>query len=333
MKEKVRATKFIKSFFNKLVDYKKQLLLSLKESKEKLKNIIETNYKLGLYHLNANNLNDASFRFRLVLYFEPTHYNALYNLAKCLIAKKKTTSAVEKLKLALKLKTDFTEAQYLLSTIDRSYAIETVPLSIIRDYYDKIADQFNDKFSIQKGYKVPMHMSNLLCANIEKKDKAFSVLDVGCGTGKCGEEIYQKLKVSNMIGVDISSKMLEKAHELKKDNAYIFNKLVNIDYFKFLKETNLKYDIILAGLSLHFNKNLSPILSLLKFTLSQKGYIVFAIEKSDNVDIKFNSSYENFCYNENYIKESVSSANLHLLSLDEILINNKKSILIAICTN
>jgi len=333
MKEKVKTTKFVKSFFNKVFDYKKQLLLSIKENKEKLRNLIETNYKLGLYHLNANNLNDAAFRFRLVLYFEPTHYKALYNLAKCLIAKKKTVSAAEKLKLALKLKTDFAEAQYLLSTIDKSYSVESIPLSVIRDYYDKIADQFDEKFSIQKGYKLPMHISNLLCAAIETNGKDFSVLDVGCGTGKCGEAVYQKLKVSNMIGIDISSKMLEKAQELKKDNTYIFNKLVNVDYLNFLKGTHLKHDIILAGLSLHFNKNLGAILSLLKSTLSQKGYIVFAVEKSKDEDVKLNSSYKNFCYNENFIKESISSADLHLLSLNEILIHNKKSILIVICTN
>lgn len=333
MKEKVRTTKIVKSVLNKVFDYKKQLLSSIKESKEKLKNIIETNYKLGLYHLNANNLNDAAFRFRLVLYFEPTHYNALYNLAKCLIAKKRKESAIEKLKLALQLKTDFAEAKYLLGIIDGSCEVESIPLSIIRDYYDKIADQFNDKFSIQKGYKLPMHMANLLCSTIETNGKDFSVLDIGCGTGKCGEAIYQKLKVSNMIGVDISSKMLEKAQELKKNNEYVFDKLVNLDYMRLLKETHLKYDIIVAGLSLHFNKNLDPILSLLKSTLSQKGHIVFAVEKSDDADVKLNSSYENFCYNEKFIKESIVTAGLHLLSLDEILINDKKSILIAICTN
>ena len=49
--------------------------------KEKSKNLVETNYKLGISHLEKGNLSDASFRFFIMTKFWPKFYEAYYQLA------------------------------------------------------------------------------------------------------------------------------------------------------------------------------------------------------------------------------------------------------------
>jgi len=61
--------------------------------KEKSKNLVETNYKLGIYHLEKGNLNDASLRFFIMTKFWPQFYEAHYQLAYVLILKEKPLKA------------------------------------------------------------------------------------------------------------------------------------------------------------------------------------------------------------------------------------------------
>ena len=49
--------------------------------KEKSKNLVETNYNLGISHLEKGNLSDASFRFFIMTKFWPKFYEAHYQLA------------------------------------------------------------------------------------------------------------------------------------------------------------------------------------------------------------------------------------------------------------
>ena len=70
--------------------------LALKEYaliKEKSKNLVETNYKLGIDHLEKGNLSDAHFRFFLMTKFWPKFYEAYYQLAYVLILRNKPFKA------------------------------------------------------------------------------------------------------------------------------------------------------------------------------------------------------------------------------------------------
>lgn len=63
--------------------------------KDKYDNLLETNYNLGLKHIENGNLSDAIFRFRFIKKFWPQHYDAFYQLAYCLVLNKKAEEAKE----------------------------------------------------------------------------------------------------------------------------------------------------------------------------------------------------------------------------------------------
>ncbi len=61
--------------------------------KEKYDNLLETNYNLGLRHIENGNLTEAIFRFRFIKKFWPTHYDSYYQLSYCLVLNRKSGEA------------------------------------------------------------------------------------------------------------------------------------------------------------------------------------------------------------------------------------------------
>jgi len=53
--------------------------------KEKMKNLYQSNYDLGLKHLKRGNVKEAIFRFRIIKKFWPNNYDAYYQLIYCLM--------------------------------------------------------------------------------------------------------------------------------------------------------------------------------------------------------------------------------------------------------
>jgi len=74
---------------NKTTDAKNEFF----SIREKCKNLRQTNYNLGLKHLEKGNLSDAIFRFRFIKKFWPDYYEAYYQLAYCFILNKKPRKA------------------------------------------------------------------------------------------------------------------------------------------------------------------------------------------------------------------------------------------------
>ncbi len=83
-------SKLLSSALSEKYDEVKNELFSMRD---KFGNLLETNYNLGLTHLENGNLSDATFRFRFIKKFWPQHYDSHFQLAYCLLLSKKTAEA------------------------------------------------------------------------------------------------------------------------------------------------------------------------------------------------------------------------------------------------
>jgi tetratricopeptide (TPR) repeat protein len=107
-----------------LVDFIKNKVENAKEEFENIKlkynNLEETNYKLGLKHLENGKLSEAIFRFRFIKKMWPTSYDAYYYLAYCLaLTDKKLPEAREVLAELFAREPDYDEkATELLENIN-----------------------------------------------------------------------------------------------------------------------------------------------------------------------------------------------------------------------
>lgn len=112
MKEKSSKTvSFIVDFFEKQLE---ELLLM----REKSKNLLETNMKNGLFHLEKGNISDAIFRFKFIRFFWPKNISAQYYLAYCYVLKNQKVKAKEILNKIIKKHPFHLEALKLLRKID-----------------------------------------------------------------------------------------------------------------------------------------------------------------------------------------------------------------------
>jgi len=100
----------------------------------KLKNLPETNYRLGLYHMKQGNLSDAIMRFKMVTsLLAPNRADAYYNLGRCLALKGEKGAAIEALRKAISLDKKIPEAHYILAKLEHPETITATSPAIIRE--------------------------------------------------------------------------------------------------------------------------------------------------------------------------------------------------------
>ena len=102
------------------------------------------------------------------------------------------------------------------------------------------------------------------------------ILDIGCGRGKILGFLYSKLRFKNKpVGIDI---------EIHKDRDKRIN-FKKIDAIKYLKNNNIKFDLILIKQTIHFFnfREIKKLISLCKTKLKKQGKIlIFTLETSKN---------------------------------------------------
>ena len=105
---------------NLSIENKVSIAQKIQDVKTKVSNLLETNYNLGLKHLEKGNISDAIFRFRFIKKFWPEHFDAYYQLAYSLTLNKRPFEAKKILTELLVKKPDYDpKAQDLLDKINR----------------------------------------------------------------------------------------------------------------------------------------------------------------------------------------------------------------------
>lgn len=103
------------------------------------------------------------------------------------------------------------------------------------------------------------------------KDKI--VLDLGCGYGwHC--KYANDCGASSVLGIDGSSKMIEKAKEINF-NETIEYRVCNLEEFEYIENS---YDFVISNLVLHYIEDLESIYKNVYKTLKKDGYFLFNIE-------------------------------------------------------
>lgn len=99
------------------------------------------------------------------------------------------------------------------------------------------------------------------------------VLDIGCG---CGENCIQfiKLGAKNVMGLDISVKMLEIA---RKENSspsiqYVNKSMTDLD------DSTGMFDVVFSSLAVHYIKDFDKLVKDIFNHLNQGGYFIFSQE-------------------------------------------------------
>lgn len=289
---------------------------------EKSQNLAHTNYELGREMVRRDKINDAIFRFRMALWFEPTHSEAWYHLGCCYITKGKMEEAVAAFDKALELRPGYEEAIFMRASA-RSGGKEVpprMPLSLVINQFEVLAPTYNDIQLVTQGYTGHNQIFKAVTGHTAKDKADHVILELGCGTGLCGM-LFRRIK-SHLVGVDISTAMLARAADLTgEDGSEIYDELVHDDLITYLKtRTAPEFDIIFASNVFNYIGDLDEVFALSRAALKPGGLFAYSTDVAPPPGYQLVPGTARYGHSVEYLRELGKRHGFEELAMEEILL-------------
>lgn len=146
----------------------------------------------------------------------------------------------------------------------------------INMFNDIAKNSYYDVFE-EDSYKLIIDLINSQKINIKGK-----ILEAGCGTGAFGKRLLSSFKDINIIGVDISPVMVEKAKDEKINYNATLGDLEDKNLFS--KE---EFDHIFCPFILHHFPDISKVVENFSYWIKKDGYVIIIEPNGDNPVDKF----------------------------------------------
>lgn len=227
--------------------------------------------QLGQVYVQLGRFDEAVQTYLKALDLSPTLGDVHHNLAILYLRNQDRKRALTHFTEALALDPTNDTAKHMVMALSQSET-DSAPAAYVTQLFDQYADYYNEHLKTTLKYNAPGLLRNAVGQHLEKNYSVGRVLDLGCGTGLCG--IYFRDLALDLIGVDLSSKMIEKAEAL---GAY--EKLVVADFNNYLTQENLEpFQLIIACDVLVYCGDLESLFKNIARVLSPNGRFAFTTE-------------------------------------------------------
>ena len=300
--------------YNKIGNYeeaKKYLVKSLliKKNPYTFNNLANSYKGMGNNKEAINNLLQA-------IKIEKDSSKIYFNLAEMFLSMGDLNNSKKFFSKTIKLDQNHEAAKFKMDLLNGKLKRE-FPKNYLKNYFNDYAETFEKHLITNLHYSVPIVFSNIINDKYGINYSFKKILDLGCGTGLCGNQI--KNNYESLTGIDISTEMLKKA---KEKSIYSELHCCDIDYF--LTKTNEKYELIIAGDVLIYIGNLSELFRLCSNVMTENARFIFSIEveKTQNYSAKLTGRYS---HNYNYIKKITQQNNLMIEFSENTKIRKEKN--------
>jgi predicted TPR repeat methyltransferase len=223
---------------------------------------------LGVAQDEFNMIEDASKSYKKAIEIRLDYTSAHFNLGISLQKLRRFKEAEKHYNKVLEARPDDEAAKFMLQSMGVSATPDAAPVEHVRRIFDRCAGTFERVLVKDLEYKTPELLFDLVRPYLTEE---LNVLDLGCGTG-LGSQLYRPF-AKRLIGVDVSSKMLEKAAEKK-----IYNRL---EVFDILQDWEFpqKFGLIYSSDVFVYFGNLDTIIRSASSSLVSGGIIAFSLER------------------------------------------------------
>ena len=263
-------------------------------------------FNLGVTHAEKGNLQDSISYYERAVAVDPDFYEAHHNLGAAYLALKKTDQSLAQFHEALRLQPTNEAIQHTVNVLTKQGDLSSSPPAYIRSLFDSYANHYDEHLIHVLRYDVP----HLFLQTIEKArvkpTATWDVLDLGCGTGLCGEII--KPLARTLTGIDLSEKMLAVA-----ENKHIYDTLIAMDVLTYLQDKHDQFDLVLAGDVLVYFGDLNAIFSLVYHALKPQGLFIFNLEMSEAEDHRITVSGR-FAHHKTYVDQLAATHDFKVLA-------------------
>lgn len=276
-------------------------------------------FNLGTIFMGKESYDMASSHFQTAVALLPENADAHYNYATCLLKQNLPQTALHHLRQALKLAPDNAIFKFRLAAVSGEDNPRRPPVEYIRTLFDRYAERFDKDLLQSLQYKAP----ELLCALLKEPLAPIVnpiVVDIGCGTGLCGE--YLQHLGAQLIGIDLSPGMLAIAKDKR-----IYQELIEGDIADILNNHYFHADALIAADVWIYFGDLSPLLQQALKQVKSGGFLAFSCEEGDKDDNAFHlSPTGRYQHGRTYITNLLAATGWHLLADPQAILREQQGV-------
>lgn len=266
---------------------------------------IDILFNLGTITMQQGDMDNAIRYYQRTLKLNADHFAAHNNVGIAFLARNHVDFALVHFKEALRLQPDNIAVDYVVNALMENQQIVSAPPDYLTSLFDAYADHYDIHLKNALDYQVPELFLQRV-TTMHSKNNKLDILDLGCGTGLCGELLKSFSKT--LTGVDLSQKMLDRAAQKNQYDRLIKNTIVD-----FLTEQKKDYDLILAGDVLVYTGDLDALFSGVKNALRQNGFFIFNAEITEKKSFFMNQSGR-FAHHKEYLDALAEKYQFELVS-------------------
>lgn len=187
----------------------------------------------------------------------------------------------------------------------------------IREEFDRFADDFENTLA-RLGYCAPEKIIELMTRQLGPQGMELMVLDAGCGTGLAGRLL--RPMSSRLVGVDLSSKMVELAAQTD-----LYDELVVAELLGYMGARNSVFDLIVSADTLVYFGGLEGVFKAAFGAMKPGGRLGFSLElmgKALSGDFHLNFSGR-YCHRRDYVERCLASAGFEIEVLQDAVLRQE----------
>ncbi len=264
---------------------------------------------LGNIYQQQQQYPQAVVMYRKALELEPFDPQAYKSLSRTYFIMGEIERCAEILEQWLKFDPENPTALHLHAAYTHSHTPARASDGYIKETFDAFSTSF-DAVLKRLDYQAPFLVYQAL-QNLNPDPETWAILDIGCGTGLCGELIRPLAK--QLVGMDLSPKMLERAHVRN-----VYDDLFEAELTDFLVHSAVKYDVITCVDTFCYFGELTEAIQAAVNALKPGGWFIFTLEKqSDELESDFNlQMHGRYTHAEAYVRNTLINAGLRIHNVE-----------------
>ena len=195
-------------------------------------------FQLGDLQVQLERYTSAVSEFRECVQLDPLHESAWRGLVTAYRRLEQPEQIAKVLREWLHADPGNAVAEHLLAASDPQSTPDRASDDYVRRVFDEFAETFDEQLQSLE-YAVPKELANILDGLSLPRDRSLTILDAGCGTGLMGT--YLADYASRLVGVDLSSGMLERA------DGRAYDDLVCCELVEYLVGQPKRFDLIVSA--------------------------------------------------------------------------------------
>jgi predicted TPR repeat methyltransferase len=208
------------------------------------------------------------------------------------------------------------QARFIFAAASGATQVPAAPMDYVSSLFDDYAERFDSHLVDTLKYRGPGYLREAVdtVLSAPPRHDQLEVLDLGCGTGLCGDAFRELAR--RLVGIDLSPGMVEKCRSKK-----LYDEVRQGNVIDALKGAEF-YDIVLAGDVFVHVGALEKIFNGVKRTLRPGGVFAFTAECAEG-DAYILQPTLRYAQSENYIRRLAAHEGLEVAHFKERILREE----------